>query len=129
MVPGLPAAPPVFDDSEIAAARRYADASCAPSTQRVYMSDWRRFSAWCLTRGIETLPADPRAVAVFLSAEADAGSAPLTIGRRLAAIGWMHRRAGLQPPQAREGAAVILEIMASAHDSSKIARQEKSLAV
>ena len=41
-----------------------------------------------------------------------AGAAPPTIGRRLAAIGWMHRRAGLQPPQAREGAAAILEVIA-----------------
>jgi len=49
---------------------------------------------------------------VFLSAEADGGSAPLTVGRRLAAIGWMHRRAGFQPPRAREGAAAILEVMA-----------------
>jgi integrase len=118
----------VFDDSEIAAARRYADASRAPSTQRAYLSDWRRFSAWCLTRGIETLPADPRVVAVFLSAEADAGSAPLTIGRRLAAIGWVHRRAGLQPPQAREGAAVILEIMAGIRRSHGIAAYKKHAA-
>ena len=86
---------PSFHHAKIATARRYADASRAASTQRAYASDWRRFPAWRLARGIETLPADPRAVAVFLSAEAQAGSAPLTVGRRLAAIGWMHRRAGL----------------------------------
>jgi len=100
LVPIAPAAPsapdavdpPVADlpslhHAEIATARRYADASRAASTQRAYASDWRRFSAWCLARGLETLPADPRVVAVFLSAEAEAGSAPLTVGRRLAAIG------------------------------------------
>jgi hypothetical protein len=58
------------------------------------MSDWRRFSAWCADRRLETLPADPRSVAVFLSAEAESRSAPLTIGRRLAAIGWMHPYSG-----------------------------------
>jgi len=78
---------PSLAHAEIATARRYADASRAASTQRAYASDWRRFSAWCLARGLETLPADPRVVAVFLSAEAEAGSAPLTVGRRLAAIG------------------------------------------
>ncbi len=119
---------PSLHHAEIATARRYADASRAASTQRAYASDWRRFSAWCLARGIETLPADPRAVAVFLSAEANAGSAPPTIGRRLAAIGWMHRRAGLQPPQAREGAAALLEVMAGIRRSHGVAPVRKHAA-
>jgi len=74
------------------------------------------------------LPADPRVVAVFLAAEADAGAAPVTIGRRLAAIGWMHRRAGLQPPQAREGAASILEVVAGIRRSHGVARVRKQAA-
>ena len=53
---------PSLHHAEIATARRYADASRAPRTQRAYASDWRRVSAWCLARGIETLPADPRAI-------------------------------------------------------------------
>ena len=118
----------VLNGEEIATARRYADASRAASTQRAYASDWRRFSAWCADRGLDTLPADPRVVAVFLSAEADAGSAPLTVGRRLAAVGWMHRRAGLQPPQAREGAAAILEVMAGIRRSHGIAPTRKHAA-
>ncbi len=119
---------PSLHHAEIATARRYADASRAASTQRAYASDWRRFSAWCFAHGLETLPADPRAVAVFLSAEAEAGSAPLTVGRRLAAIGWMHRRAGLQPPQTREGAAAILEVMAGIRRSHGIAPARKHAA-
>ncbi len=119
---------PSLHHAEIATARRYADASRAASTQRAYASDWRRFSAWCLARGLDTLPADPRAVAVFLSAEANAGSAPPTIGRRLAAIGWMHRRAGLQPPQAREGAAALLEVMAGIRRSHGVAPVRKHAA-
>ncbi len=75
-----------------------------------------------------TLPADPRAVAVFLAAEAEAGAAPLTIGRRLAAIGWMHRRAGLQPPQAREGAAAMLEVVAGIRRSHGVAPVRKQAA-
>ncbi len=98
--------------AEIATARGYAEASRAPGTRRAYASDWRGFSAWCFARALETLPADPRVVAVFLAAEAEAGAAPATIGRRLAAIGYHHRRAGLQPPQAREGAAAILDVIA-----------------
>ena len=115
--PALPAKaptsqPPALAARQIETARAYADASWAPATRRAYESDWRRFGTWCRERGLGDLPADPRTVAVFLSAEAAAGAAPLTIGRRLAAIGWMHRRAGLQPPQQREGAAAILEVIA-----------------
>lgn len=103
---------PVIALEEVDTARGYADASRAASTRRMYESDWRRFAAWCRGRDLDSLPADPRVVAVFLAAEATAGSAPATVGRRVAAIGWMHRRAGLQPPQAREGAAAILEVLA-----------------
>jgi hypothetical protein len=53
---------PILDGAEIATARRYADASRAASTQRAYASDWRRFAAWSLARGIATLPADPRII-------------------------------------------------------------------
>lgn len=97
--------------AEIESAAAYAKASRASSTQRVYASDWRIFLAWCDTRSIEPLPADPRAVATFLAAEADRGAKPATIGRRLAAIGYYHKQAGLQPPQAREGAAVISQVL------------------
>ena len=97
--------------AEIESAAAYAKASRASSTQRVYASDWRIFLAWCEARSIEALPADPRAVATFLAAEADNGAKPATIGRRLAAIGYYHKQAGLQPPQAREGAAVIGQVM------------------
>lgn len=97
--------------AEIESAAAYAKASRATSTQRVYASDWRIFLAWCEARAIEPLPADPRAVATFLAAEADNGAKPATIGRRLAAIGYHHKQAGLQPPQAREGAAVISQVL------------------
>jgi len=118
----------VWDGAEIATARRYADASRAPATQRAYAADWRRFDQWCTARSLDTLPADPRVVAVFLAAEADAGAAPVTIGRRLAAIGWMHRRAGFQPPQAREGAAAILEVVAGIRRSHGVAPVRKQAA-
>lgn len=98
--------------AEIESAAAYAKASRASSTQRVYASDWRIFLAWCDARSIEPLPADPRAVATFLAAEADGGAKPATIGRRLAAIGYYHKQAGMQPPQAREGAAVISQVLA-----------------
>jgi hypothetical protein len=103
---------PFLLNEEIEAARTYAAASRASSTRRAYASDWRIFTAWCAARQIEPLPADPRAVAVFLAAEAEAGSKPATIGRRLAAIGHHHRTAGFEPPQAQAGAHAIRDVLA-----------------
>jgi hypothetical protein len=113
-------------EGEIDTARRYAEAAHAASTRRAYASDWRRFTAWCSARGLETLPADPRSVAVFLAAEA--GAAPPTIGRRLAAIGWMHRRAGLPPPQTRPGATAITEVLTGIRRSHGVAPARKHAA-
>lgn len=110
--------------ADIEAARRYAEAARAPATRRAYAADWRRFTAWCEARGAATLPADPRVVALFLAAEAAAGAAPPTVGRRLAAIGWTHRRAGLPPPQG----AVIAEVLAGIRRSHGAAPARKQAA-
>lgn len=115
-------------DGEIAAARDYAAASRASSTRRVYASDWRRFTAWCAARQVEPLPADPRAVAVFLAAEAEAGSKPATVGRRLAAIGHHHRAAGFEPPQARAGADAIRDVLAGIRRSHGVKPVRKQAA-
>ena len=64
----------------------------------------------------------------FSPDEAEAGAAPPTVGRRLAAIGHWHRRAGLLPPQAREGAAVILEVLAGIRRSHGVAPAKKHAA-
>ncbi len=51
-------------------------------------------------------------VALFIAAEAQRGIASSTIERRLAAIGYAHRRAGELTPQQQHGAPAILEVMA-----------------
>lgn len=122
------AIPPARLQDEVAQARSYADASRAASTRRAYEADWTRFTAWCGERGLTPLPADPRAVAVFLSGEAARGCAPPTVNRRLAAIGWAHRRAGLQPPQKTEGAARISEVLAGIRRSRITSPDKKAAA-
>lgn len=112
-----PAVPEAVVEAEVRAARDFADASRAASTRRAYAADWRRFQAWCAARGVAALPADPRAVATFLAAEAAAGVLPPTVNRRLAAIGHFHRQAGHPAPQRSEGAAPILEVMAGVRRS------------
>ena len=85
-------------------ARDYAAAAHAPNTLRAYASDLRAFASWCRSHGVASLPAEPRTVALYLTALADTGRRPSTIGRALTAINIAHVRAGLPAP--REAAAV-----------------------
>src|SRR5690349_2260157 len=112
----LPAAPSdalaLRIQEEVAVARAFAEASRAASTRRAYATDWRAFAAWCADRELTALPASPATVAVWLSAGATAGAAPATIGRRLAALGDAHRRAGHPVPLQAAGGSVIQDVIA-----------------
>jgi len=118
-VPAPPAAaeaepppPPALSDAEIAGARRFVDASRAASTRKAYAADWRQFSAWCAARGAPALPANPALVAVYLSGLSGRGLAPPSVGRALAAVAHMHKRAGLVAPHRGENGAVVAEVLA-----------------
>lgn len=87
---------------------RYARAATAASTRRAYAADWRRWVESCTSRGISPLPADPAAVAAYLSELADAGTAPSTITRRLSGIARMHRDSGLPSPSEHPGVRRVL---------------------
>ncbi len=119
---------PAFAPAEVDAARRYRDASRAASTRAKYAADWRAFSAWCRARGHAALPAHPGAVAVFLSAEADRGCAPSTLGRVLAAIGHHHRLAGQVAPHKADGGTVILDVLAGIRRSHRTPPARKAAA-
>jgi len=119
---------PAFAPAEVDAARRYRDASRAASTRAKYAADWRAFSAWCRARGHAALPAHPGVVAVFLSAEADRGCAPSTLGRVLAALGHHHRLAGLVAPHKADGGTVILDVLAGIRRSHRTPPARKAAA-
>lgn len=97
--------------AEIEGARHTLAASKAGSTQKAYASDWQRFCDFCDARNVDALPAHPDMVALFAHVEAEAGIAPVTIGRRIAAINHHHREAGLASPAARDGAGIIAQMM------------------
>jgi site-specific recombinase XerD len=82
----------------MAAAARFAAAEKAPTTRRAYRTDFRIFSAWCQERDLDPLPALPATVAAYLAYEVGQNLRPSTLGRRLAAIQYTHRRAGHEPP-------------------------------
>jgi site-specific recombinase XerD len=76
----------------------YQRASKADATVRAYRGDAAAFTAWCSRYGFRSLPASPETVAGFLVAEAEAGRAASTIGRRCAAIRYAHKLARLPDP-------------------------------
>lgn len=81
----------------------YQRASKADATVRAYTSDARVFQAWCARYGFRSLPATPEAVSAFVVAEAEAGKAASTLGRRVAAIRYAHKLAGAADPTDDEG--------------------------
>ncbi len=108
----------------------YVARASAEATLRAYQSDWRLFCAWCAESGYRPLPATPAIVAAFLTLLAEQGFAPRvgrpirggrealakplgrsTISRRLAAIVFAHRAAGVDPPTHQPDAARLEKAM------------------
>jgi site-specific recombinase XerD len=86
-------------------AQRFITQARAANTRRGYRADWADFTAWCSAHGAQALPADPRVVALYLTALANGSRSPdgrwrsrpkkvTTISRRLSAIQHYHRAAG-----------------------------------
>lgn len=75
---------------ELARATDYARAEKAPATRKAYLKDFELFGQWCQDRDLDVLPASAESVAAFLAYEADRGVKPSTIGRRCAAIRYVH---------------------------------------
>ena len=112
-------------EDDVVAARQYAEAEKAASTRRAYLSDVRIFTTWCISRGVEPLPAAPEAIAAFLSAEATGGAKASTLGRRCAAIRWAHESAGYTTPTSD---AVVLSVMRGIRRTIGAARDQKAAA-
>ena len=94
--------------STLELAADFARASKAKTTLAAYGSDWRVFECWCEERGLAALPASPEGVCGFLADEATRGRRASTLGRRLAAIRYFHRAAGLETPTGDEKVKAVL---------------------
>src|ERR1700726_4582056 len=88
--PNLPAAL----GPDLTAAVDLAKAEKAASTRKAYGTDFRIFRSWCEERGVSALPGALETVAAYLAAQA-ATSKASTLGRRVAAIRYAHKLAGL----------------------------------
>ena len=119
---------PALSPERVASVTRYALASRADSTKKKYRRDWAAFSVWCRAQGRPNLPAAPETVAAYLSEAADRGCSPSTTNRMMAAIGYTHRLAGLQPPQKAEGGQLVLSVLAGIRRSHGTPPVRKSAA-
>jgi site-specific recombinase XerD len=108
LVPVPPAPVPALLQTDLGAARDFIAAAKAEATRRAYQSDFRIFVAYCAARGVAALPASVDTVVAFLSAEATGGAKPSTLGRRVAAIRFAHKAAGLEPPTNGEAVKAVM---------------------
>ena len=75
------------------------DSARSPNTRRTYRAQWEMFGRWCERHGREDLPADPAAVADYLTERATAAKTA-TVRLSATAIGAAHRAAGAPDPTA-----------------------------
>lgn len=92
----------------MASVRSYLAAEKSDATRRAYKADLENFNAWCGKVGETTLPASPEAVARYLAYLADGGWKTATIERRVAAIRFVHKAAGYEPPTNAEGVKAVM---------------------
>ena len=111
---------------EIKGAHDTLRAARSPATRKAYASDWNRFCSFCEERDVEALPAAPEMVALFAHMEAEAGIAPVTIGRRVAAINYHHRQEGVPSPAQRDTGGMIAEMMAGVRRKYARAKDQKA---
>jgi integrase len=80
-------------------AREYARDALAARTQAAYSRAWSGFEAWCSEKGVQSLPATPETIAVWMAALADGGGcrkplARASIDQAFSAVIVYHRDAG-----------------------------------
>jgi Phage integrase, N-terminal SAM-like domain len=106
---------------DLAAAIDLAKAVKAASTRKAYGTDFRLFREWCDARGVAALPAAPETVAAYLAAHA-ATSKASTLGRRVAAIRYAHKLAGLALPTDAEGVKATMRGIRRTYGSARVRR-------
>ncbi len=84
------------------------DAALSPGTRAAYASSWKTWTEWCALNGHAPIPAQPMAMAAFLTDRAAGGRAVTTISKDLAAIRAEHERAGLEDPTAHRGVRQVM---------------------
>jgi site-specific recombinase XerD len=89
-------------------AHGFYDAATAPATRLARHKDWTDFERWCASHGVETLPADPATVILYITDLAERLKVS-TIARRLSSISVIHEQAGLTSPTKDERVKGVLK--------------------
>jgi site-specific recombinase XerD len=92
----------------LAKARLLAEASKAASTLKTYESVWATFTAWCSSMSLESWPASPKTVVLYITDRADELK-PQTIKKHLAAISQIHKLAGHPSPVQSEPVKLVMQ--------------------
>jgi integrase len=77
---------------------KYLRASKSKNTRDAYRRDWAKFTTWADSHNIDTMPASPATVVLFVSWMAETGSKITSIQRMLTTISQAHLAFGKQPP-------------------------------
>jgi integrase len=85
--------------------RDFLTAAKAASTRRAYRTDWTHFESWCRQYSLDSLPAVPETVALYLT-DLAASHKPATLRRRLTVISRAHQAAGYSSPASMQQALV-----------------------
>jgi len=108
----------------LASAKNYASASKAARTRAAYRADLAAFASWCVTHGLDALPALPASVALYVTFLADdRGRKVSTIGRALVAISQAHKAAGMPSPTS---SAEVREVMKGIRRTRGVAQTQKA---
>lgn len=103
-------------------AKTYARNARAPATRRAYESDVRDFDEYCSRYALESLPAAPQTVAIYL-ADLAAKRKVSTVRRRVVAIAQQHTLLGHPTPTADP---IVLEILKGIERTHGIAPHKKT---
>jgi len=103
---------PASDKSSLASlgwqAQEFAAAAKAGNTLRAYQADWTDFRDWCKAHQVDSMPATPETVALYLTDRA-ATLKTSSLARRLTTINRAHQAAG-QPSPATMQNAIVSEV-------------------
>lgn len=80
--------------------REYSSAIIGDSSKKEYLRIWVGFDLWCQQMEFEPVPASSETLMLYLAAHDQLH--PSTLDKNLAAIGFVHRMAGIDPPPTRK---------------------------
>jgi site-specific recombinase XerD len=112
--------PPAAIDPDLASAVELAKAEKALSTRKAYGTDYRIFKGYCDGKDVSSLPASAETVAAFLAAQSGSGTKSSTIGRRVAAIRYAHKLAGVPTPTDAEAVKATVRGIRRTHTVAKV---------